>query len=75
MPVRIEHFYTAVAQLGGKVLSTIGDEDADFGMTVKALLYNIKRLTYLKTAGIEVFSPQILAQRAIALTFQRSRQV
>jgi hypothetical protein len=32
-----------------------GQARADFGMTMMALCYNIKRLGYLKTAGIEAF--------------------
>jgi hypothetical protein len=39
--------------MGGKLIRTIGQARADFGMTMMALGYNIKRLTYLKTAGIE----------------------
>jgi hypothetical protein len=39
--------------MGGKLIRTIGQARADFGMTMMALCYNINRLTYLKTAGIE----------------------
>jgi hypothetical protein len=52
---RIEHVFAAIAQMGGKLIRTIGQARADFGMTMMALCYNIKRLTYLKTAGIEAF--------------------
>jgi IS5 family transposase len=52
---RVEHVFAAIAQMGGKLIRTIGQARADFGMTMMALCYNIKRLTYLKTAGIEAF--------------------
>jgi hypothetical protein len=40
--------------MGGKLIRTIGQAGADFGMTMMALCYNIKRLTHLKTAEIRV---------------------
>ena len=49
------HVFAAITQMGGKLIRTIGQARADFGMTMMALCYNIKRLTYLKTAGIEAF--------------------
>ena len=52
---RVEHVFAAITQMGGKLIRTIGQARADFGMTMMALCYNIKRLTYLKTAGIEAF--------------------
>jgi IS5 family transposase len=52
---RVEHVFAAIAQMGGKLIRTIGQARADFGMTMMALCYNIKRLTYLRTAGIEAF--------------------
>jgi len=52
---RVEHVFATIAQMGGKLIRTIGQARADFGMTMRALCYNIKRLTYLKTAGIEAF--------------------
>jgi len=44
--------------MGGKLICTVGQAQADFGMTMMALCYNIKRLTYLRTAGIEAFRHQ-----------------
>jgi len=35
------------------LIHPIGQERADFGMTMMALCYNIKRLTCLETAGLE----------------------
>ena len=52
---RVEHVFAAIAQMGGKLIRTIGQARADFGMTMMALCYNIKHLTCLKTAGIEAF--------------------
>ena len=52
---RVEHVFAAIAQMGGKLVRTIGHARAAFGMTMMALCYNIKRLTYLKTADIEAF--------------------
>ena len=42
---RIENVFAAITQMGGKLIRTIGQARADFGMTMVALCYNIKRLT------------------------------
>jgi hypothetical protein len=52
---RVEHVFAAIAQMGSKLVRTIGHARAAFGMTMMALCYNIKRLPYVKTAGIEAF--------------------
>jgi len=48
---RVEHVFAAITQMCGKLIRTIGQARADFGMTMMALCYKIKRLTNLKTAG------------------------
>jgi hypothetical protein len=52
---RVEHVFAAITQMGGKLIRTIGQARADFGVTLMALCYNIRCLTYLKSAGIEGF--------------------
>jgi IS5 family transposase len=52
---RVGHVFAAITQMSGKLIRTIGQVRADFGMTMMALCYNIKCLSYLKTAGIEAF--------------------
>jgi hypothetical protein len=41
--------------MGGKLIRTIGQTRANFAMVMMAACYNLKRLTYLKRAGIEAF--------------------
>uniref|UniRef100_UPI00048E34CC transposase n=2 Tax=Chitinilyticum litopenaei TaxID=1121276 RepID=UPI00048E34CC len=52
---RVEHVFGAIAQMGGKLIRTIGQARADFALTMQALAYNVKRFTWLKEAGIEAF--------------------
>jgi IS5 family transposase len=52
---RVEHVFAAITQMGGKLLRTIGQARADFAMTMMAACYNLKRLVYLKEAGIKAF--------------------
>ena len=47
--------FGAIDQMGGKLLRTIGQARANFGMTMMAACYNLKRLVYLQKAGIEAF--------------------
>jgi IS5 family transposase len=46
---RVEHVFGAIAQMGGKLLRTIGQTRADFAMTMMAVCYNLKRLTHLES--------------------------
>ena len=52
---RVEHVFASIAQMGGKSIRTIGQERANFGMTLMAACYNIKRLAYFHHAGIKAF--------------------
>jgi len=50
--VRVEHPFAALSQMGGKLLRSIGLERAEFHLHCKVAAYNMRRLCYLKTAGI-----------------------
>jgi hypothetical protein len=52
---RVEYDVISIEQMGGRLIRTIGQARHDFGMTSMALCYNMSRLTYLKTAGMEAF--------------------
>jgi len=52
---RVEHPFAAIAQMGGKFIRTIGQARANFAMTMMAASYNLKRLVYLKQAGVMAF--------------------
>jgi IS5 family transposase len=52
---RVEHVFAAMAQMGGKLIRTIGQARANFAMTMMATCYNLKRLVYFHKAGIEAF--------------------
>ena len=55
MCARVEHVFATIAQMVSKLIRTIGQARADFGRTTIVFCYNIRRLTYLKTAGIDAF--------------------
>lgn len=52
---RVEHVFAAVAQMGGKLIRTIGQARADFALTMMAACYNLKRLVYFQKVGITAF--------------------
>lgn len=52
---RVEHVFGAMEQMGGKLIRTIGQARARFAMTLMAACYNLKRLVYLRRAGVEAF--------------------
>lgn len=52
---RVEHVFGAMEQIGSKLIRTIGQARANFAMVMMAACYNLKRLTYLRRAGIEAF--------------------
>lgn len=52
---RVEHVFGAIEQMGGKLIRSIGQARANFAMTMMAACYNLKRLVYLRKAGIEAF--------------------
>lgn len=49
---RVEHAFAAIAQMGGKLIRTIGQARANFAMTMMAACYNLKRLAYCQRVGI-----------------------
>ena len=51
----MEHPFAAIAQMGGKLIRTIGQARASFAMTMMAACYNLKRLTYFQKARIVAF--------------------
>ncbi len=52
---RVEHVFATIAQMGGKMIRTIGQARANFAMTMTAACYNLKRLVYFNKAGITAF--------------------
>ena len=52
---RIEHVFAGMTQLGGKALRTIGLARATLQLNWKVAAYNLRRLVYLKEAGVEAF--------------------
>ena len=52
---RVEHVFAGLAQLGGKVLRSIGLARATLNLNWKAAAYNLQRLSYLKEARIVAF--------------------
>lgn len=52
---RVKNIFGAIEQMGDKLIRTIGQIRANFAMTMMSACYNLKLLTYLKRAGIEVF--------------------
>jgi len=52
---RVEHIFAAIAQMGGKLIRTIGQTRANIAMTMMAVCYNLKRLVYLREARIVAF--------------------
>ncbi|QLQ31464.1 MAG: IS5 family transposase [Candidatus Thiothrix singaporensis] len=49
---RVEHVFGAMSAMGGKFIRTIGLARAEFGLSIKAAVYNLQRLCTLKEAGI-----------------------
>jgi IS5 family transposase len=52
---RVEHVFAGMAQLGGKMLRSIGLARATLQLNWKAAAYNLRRLCYLKEAKISAF--------------------
>ena len=55
VPYLLEHVFATIAQMGGKMIRTIGQARANFAMTMTAACYNLKRLVYFNKAGITAF--------------------
>jgi len=49
---RVEHVFAAMIAMGGKFIRTIGLARARFGLTLKAAVYNLRRLCTLKESGV-----------------------
>ncbi|OQS25446.1 IS5 family transposase [Chromobacterium haemolyticum] len=52
---RVEHVFAVIEQMGGKLVRTIGQARANFALTMMATCYNLKRLVFLRKAGIQAF--------------------
>lgn len=50
--VRVEHPFASLAQMGGKLVRSIGLERATLHLHWKAATYNMRRMCYLKTAEV-----------------------
>jgi len=50
--VRVEHPFASLAQMGGKLVRTIGLGRATLHLNWKAATYNMRRMCYLKTAEV-----------------------
>ncbi|AGI26879.1 transposase, IS4 [Pseudomonas sp. ATCC 13867] len=44
---RVEHIFASLAQMGGKTIRSIGMARAQFGLTIKSAVYNLKRMSSL----------------------------
>lgn len=44
---RVEHIFASLAQMGGKTIRSIGLARAEFALTIKSAVYNLKRMTNL----------------------------
>lgn len=53
--VRVEHPFASIKRGSGGVIRTIGLARAKLGMTMKALCYNLQRLTYMVMNDIDGF--------------------
>jgi IS5 family transposase len=53
--VRVEHIFASIAWMGGKSIRTIGLKRATFGLTLKATVYNMRRLCSVKKIGLRGF--------------------
>ena len=44
---RVEHVFASLAQMGGKIIRSIGLARTQFGLIVKSAVYNLKRMSSL----------------------------
>lgn len=49
---RVEHVFGAMSTMGGKFVRTIGLARAEFDLTLKAIVYNLRQLCTLKESGV-----------------------
>lgn len=52
---RVEHVFAGLHQMGGQMVRTIGKARAEFQITTKLAVYNLKRLTSLHKCSIAAF--------------------
>ena len=52
---RVEHPFAQIAQMGGKLIRTIGQARASAAMTLMAACYNLKRLAMFLQTGVDAF--------------------
>jgi transposase, IS5 family len=55
MRARIDHVFSSLVQMGGKVFRSIGLARAMLHLNWKVATYNWQRLAYLKEAQVEAF--------------------
>ena len=53
--VRVEPVFASIAWMGGKSIRTIGLKRAIFGLTLKATVYNMRRLCFVKRVELKGF--------------------
>ena len=53
--VRVEHVFTSIELIEGKLISTIGRAHANFALTMMGACDNLKLLTYFRKTGVEAF--------------------
>jgi IS5 family transposase len=49
---RVEHVFGSICAMGGKAIRSIGLARAEFGLSIKATVYNLRRLCSLKVSGV-----------------------
>ena len=49
---RVEHVFGSICAMGGKAIRSIGLARAVFGLSIKAAVYNLRRLCSLKEGGV-----------------------
>ena len=52
---RVEHVFAGLHQMGGQLVRTIGIARAEFQITTKLAVYNLKRWSSLHRCGVLAF--------------------
>ena len=52
---RVEHVFGSIEQMGGKCIRVIGQQRANFVMTMMATVYNLKRFVFLQRSSFKPF--------------------
>jgi IS5 family transposase len=53
---RVEHIFGSIEQMGGKCIRVIGQQRANFVMTMMATVYNLKRFVFLQKSDFSVYA-------------------